>query len=64
MSRGKQRNPTFVHINIRVSKEVNDYFARHGNRSEAIRKVLDDYVSQQPAVDNNPVDDRQLMLPV
>lgn len=60
MRRGKQHSPTFVHINIRVSREVNDYFSDQGNRSEAIRKVLDDYVRQRTALDNSD----QLELPI
>jgi metal-responsive CopG/Arc/MetJ family transcriptional regulator len=60
MTRGKQRNPTFVHINIRVTREVNDYFFNKGNRSEAIREVLEDYVRQQTTTDNPD----QLELPI
>jgi hypothetical protein len=61
MARGKQRSPTFVHINIRVSRAVHDYFADKHNMSEAIRQVLDDYVRQQKPV-YNP-DQLELTLP-
>ena len=61
MSRGKQRSPTFIHINIRVSREVNDYFFNKGNRSDAIRQVLEEYVRQQKPADNP--DQLELSLP-
>lgn len=60
MPRGKQRNPTLVHINIRVTREVNKYFLEKGNRSEAIRQTLEDYVRQQTP----PVNTDQLELPL
>lgn len=60
MPRGKQRSPTLVHINIRVSREVNDYFLGKGNRSEAIRQALEDYVRQQTP----PYNPDQLELPI
>lgn len=41
MPRGKQKKPTWVHINLRVSREVFDYFSRFDNMSEAIRNVLE-----------------------
>lgn len=52
MARGKQRSPTFVHINIRVSRVVHDYFSGKNNKSDAIRRVLEDYVRQQTPVSN------------
>ena len=41
MPRGKQKKPTWVHINIRVTREVYDYFSQFPNMSEAIRNVLE-----------------------
>lgn len=61
MRRGKQRNPTLVHINIRVSREVNEYFTSQGNRSEAIRAALEDHVRQRAVLDNP--DQMELPLP-
>jgi hypothetical protein len=45
MPRGKQREPTWVHINIRVPQGVYEYFSQSPNMSEAIREVLSAYVN-------------------
>ena len=66
MARGKQKNPTFVHVTIRVSANVNAYFMAYENKSEAMRTVLEDYVKTQGASGSpaTQIDNRQLMLPV
>lgn len=42
--RGPQKQPTYVHINLRVSREVYQFFSS-GNMSERIRVALDEYVA-------------------
>jgi hypothetical protein len=45
MPRGKQKKPTWVHINIRIPQDVHEYFSQAPNMSEAIREVLSTYVN-------------------
>lgn len=44
MPRGKQKKPTWVHINLRVSRKVYDYFSQFDNMSEAVRSVLEAHI--------------------
>jgi len=41
--RGAGKKPALVHISIRISKEANAYYSAKGNRSEAIREVLEEH---------------------
>jgi hypothetical protein len=43
----RAKTGTLVHINLRLPPEVTDYFKTFPNYSEAIRKVLTEYVEDQ-----------------
>lgn len=43
----RAKTGTLVHINLRISPEVADYFKTFPNYSEAIRKVLVEYVEDR-----------------
>lgn len=52
MPRGKQVKPTFVHINVLITREAHDYFSAKDNMSKEIREVLAEYVRNK--TDNPP----------
>jgi len=41
--RGAGKKPALVHISVRISREANAYYSATGNRSKAIRAVLENH---------------------
>ena len=44
--RGKQKEPTLVHINVRLPQYVVDHFKSHSNYTQEIRRVLTEHVDK------------------
>ena len=44
--RGKQKEPTLVHVNVRLPQYVVDHFKSHPNYTQEIRRVLTRYVDK------------------
>jgi hypothetical protein len=44
MTRGKQKKPTHVHVNVFISRQAYEYFSQQPNLSAAVREVLDNYI--------------------
>ena len=42
--RGKQKEPTLVHVNVRLPQYVVDHFKADPNYTQEIRRVLTEYV--------------------
>jgi len=48
--RGKQKEPTLVHVNVRLPQYVVDHFKADPNYTQEIRRVLTEYVERTAAV--------------
>ena len=44
--RGNQKEPTLVHVNVRLPQYVVDHFKSHPNYTQEIRRVLTRYVDK------------------
>ena len=44
--RGKQKEPTLVHINVRLPQYVVDHFKSYPNYTQKIRRVLTNHVDR------------------
>lgn len=45
--RGKQKEPTLVHVNVRLPQYVVDHFKADPNYTQEIRRVLTEYVDNK-----------------
>ena len=56
--RGKQKEPTLVHVNVRLPQYVVDHFKSHPNYTQEIRRVLTRYVDKvrNPYLEENEDD--------
>ena len=48
--RGKQKEPTLVHVNVRLPQYVVDHFKSHPSYTQEIRRVLTEHVERTAAV--------------
>ena len=46
-TRGKQKAPTLVHVNVRIPQEVLDYYKQWPSYTKMIRTVLTNYAESQ-----------------
>ena len=51
--RGPGKKPTFVHMSLRLPKEVVEYFETFPNKQAKIREVLTNYVKSQTGETND-----------
>ena len=49
--RGKGKNPSLVHVNLRVPREVVEYFRTYANYTGKMREVLAAYAANQAPPD-------------
>jgi len=48
--RGKQKEPTLVHLSLRLPQEVVAYFKAQPNYTQEIRRVLSDHVEDKVGI--------------
>ena len=48
--RGKQKEPTLVHVNVRLPQYVVDHFKADPNYTQEIRRVLTEYVDNKVGI--------------
>jgi len=48
--RGKQKEPTLVHLSLRLPQEVVAYFKAQPNYTQEIRRVLSDHVKDKVGI--------------
>lgn len=48
--RGKQKEPTLVHLSLRLPQEVVAYFKTQPNYTQEIRRVLSDHVKDKVGI--------------
>jgi hypothetical protein len=50
--RGKQKEPTLVHVNVRLPQYVVDHFKSYPSYTQEMRRVLTEHVERTAAVRN------------
>jgi len=48
--RGKQKEPTLVHVNVRLPQYVVDHFKSHPSYTQEIRRVLTEHVDNKVGI--------------
>ena len=51
--RGPSKKPTLVHVSVRLTREVLEYFETFPNKQAKIREVLTEYLTRQQQGANN-----------